>query len=263
MPGAAQEMIARLMTASGATRALMVTVTRRDASVSVVTGGAAVTWAWRDGRVQQVQSDINYVAQRTFSPSEFDLGDVGALFRAARAVSGSQEGQSLQIVDYSGGLVTLSVSTNPESRTVFFNRDGTLLPTLDFTSAWGLGQAYEDVVGARGTASAVAFGSALGAYLDSPMDAQGAFQRRQRSARTPVIVTPRTETARRPAFDPSRVRPSVVWGVLEAQRAQGRFALDQAWSCIVDDRAGTGTPRMYFTVADREFTTDLAGSPLR
>ena len=258
--GAAPRLVERLLTAAGASRAIMVTVTQADASVAVVRGGVAETWAWRDGRVQQVQSDINYVAQREFDPSEFAFNDLGALFRAAQAVSGSASGQSLQIVDYSAGLVSMSVSTNPETRPVFFNADGTLLPTLDFSSAWGLKQGYDDVVGARGTTTGLGFGSALGVYLDSPQDAQGAFTRRQRTARTPVIVTSKTATTRLAAFDPARVAPATVWAVLEGLRAEGRFTLDMTWSCEVDDRAATGTPRMYFQVGDRSFVTDLLGN---
>ena len=261
-PGAAPQLVSRLLTAAGASRAIMVTVTASDASVAVVRNGVAETWAWRAGRVQQVQSDINYVAQREFDPSDFRFDDLGALFRAAQAVSGSASGQSLQIVDYSAGLVSISVSTNPETRPVFFNADGTLLPTLDFSSAWGLQQGYTDVVGARGTTTGLGFGSAIGVYLDSPQDAQGAFTRRQRSARTPVIVTTKTSTTRLAPFDPARVTPATVWAVLEALRSQDRFTLDMTWSCEVDDRAATGTPRMYFQVGDRSFVTDLSGAVL-
>lgn len=250
----------RLLAAAGSSRVIMVTVTPRDASVAVLRQGAAETWAWRDGRVQQVQSDINYVAQREFNPHDFDFTDLAALFRAAEAVSASSRGQSLQIVDYSAGLVSMSVSTNPETRPVFFTPDGRLLPTLDFTSAWGLQRGYDDVVGPRGTASALGFGSTLGVYLDSPQDAQGAYTRRQRNARTPVLVTARTETNKLPSFDPARANPAVVWGVLTRLSQQNRFTLDSPWTCVVDDRAHTGTPRMYFQVGDTSLVTDLNGT---
>lgn len=261
-PGAAVALVDRLLAASGSSRVIMVTVTAQDASVAVLRNGAAETWAWRDGRVQQVQSDINYVAQREFNPHDFDFTDLAALFRAAEAVSGSARGQSLQIVDYSAGLVSMSVSTNPETRPVFFNPDGTLLPTLDFSSAWGLERGYDDVVGPRGTTSGLGFGSALGVYLDSPQDAQGAYTRRQRTARTPVLVTARTDATQLRAFDPARVKPAVVWGVLERLQDEGRFTLDTTWTCVADDRATTGTPRLYFQVGDRSFVTDLYGTVL-
>ena len=258
-PGAAKELVAELMGAADALQAIMVTVTPTDAAVTVLRDGAAQTWAWRDGSVQQVPSDITYVDQRMFDPDDYDFSDVGALFRAAESVSGSRRGQSLQIVDYSGGQVSMSVSTVPESRAVFFHPDGTLLPTLDFSSAWGLGQGYADVVGGRRVASAIGFGSAIGVHLDGLQGADGEVQRRQRTARTPVIVTPRVETTPLRPFDAALVDPVVVWDVLARLKDEGSFTLDQTWSCIVDDRDATGHPLMHFTVGDRTFTTDLAG----
>lgn len=262
-PGAARALITRLMDAAESTRAIMVTVTASDASVAVLKSGRPETWAWRDGAIKEVPSDIVYVDQHTFDPHEFMVDDVGALFRVAQAVSGSNRGQSLQIVDYSAGLVSMTVSTNPESRAVFFNADGTVLPTLDFTSAWGLAQGYQEAVGERRSASAVGFGSATGVYFDAPVSATGTLNRRQRTARTPVIMTPRTESPALLPFDPATVDPLVVWSVLDTLQQADQFTLDTSWTCIADDRAATGTPQLHFTVGDRSFTTDLSGAVVK
>lgn len=262
-PGTARALVGELMAAAGSRRALMVTVTSTDASVAVMDAGSPRTWAWRDGRVQEVPTDITWVAQRTFDPDDFALDDVGALFRAAESVSGSRREQALQVVDYSGGLVSMSVSTNPESRPVFFHPDGTLLPTLDFTSEWGLAQGFADAVGSRRVASAIGFGSQIGVYLDTPQRADGGIDRRQRTARTPVLVTPRTEAGELDTFDPGLVDPAVVWRVLEERQEDGEFTLDTPWTCVVDDREATGTPRMHFTIADQTFTTTLTGAAVR
>lgn len=259
-PGAARALVDDLIAASGAVRVVMVTVTSTDASVAVLEAGQIQTWAWREGRIQQVPSDITYVAQRIFDPDQFAFDDVGALFRVAESVSGSRRGQSLQIVEYSGGLVSMSVATNPESRPVFFHPDGTLLPTLDFTSAWGLEQGYADAVGERSVATALGFGSQVGVYLDTPQRPDGGIDRRQRTARTPVLVSPRTEAGELNTFDPGLVHPAVVWGVLERLQDVGEFSLDTPWTCIVDDRETRGTPSMHFIVGDRSFVTDLSGS---
>lgn len=260
--GEARDLVDRLMDAAGATRALMVTVTRADATVTVLEGGTPQTWAWRDARIQQVPSDITYVDQRTFDPDAFAFDDLGALFRLAEAVSGSRQDQSLQVVDYSGGLVSMSVSTNPESRAVFFQPDGTVLPTLDFTSEWGLVQGYRDAVGDHRAATALGFGSTLGVYLDTPQRADGGLDRRQRTARTPVLVTPRSETTGLATFDPALVDPAVVWRVLDALQDRDAFTLDTPWSCVVDTRDGTPRPRLYFTVGERSFVTSLDGTML-
>lgn len=263
LPGAARDLVTKILDAAKSSQALMVTVTATDATVTTLEAGQAHTWAWRNGRIQEVPTDITYVAQRTFNPDDFAFDDLGALFRAAESVSGSKRDQRLQVVDYSGGLITMSVSTNPESRAVFFDRDGTLLPTLDFTSPWGLQKGFEDAVGERRVASVLGFGSAVGVYLDTPQRADGGIDRRQRTARTPVIVTPRTEGNAYALFDPRRVDPAVVWQVLDALQEEGDFTLDTPWSCVVDDRADLGTPRMYFTVGDRSFVTNLSGTVIR
>ncbi|MBK8461775.1 MAG: hypothetical protein IPL36_01505 [Nigerium sp.] len=258
-PGAAEALVGRLVEAAGVSKVLMVTVTAADASIVVVRDGTPEAWAWRDGRIRQVPSDVTYVAQQVFDPTAFSFHDLGALFRLAESVSGSRQGQALQIVDYSAGLVSMSVSTNPESRAVFLQPDGSLLPTLDFTSGWGLAEGYADVVGPRRAASAMGFGSATGVYLDSPPDAGGSFQRRQRMARTPVIVTPRTASDPTRSFDPAQVTPATVWGVLRQLRADGTFTLDTTWTCVVDDRDGTGTPLMRFSIGEESFVTTLSG----
>lgn len=263
VPGAARDLVTRLLAAAKSSRALMVTVSATDATVTTLEAGQTHTWAWRDGQIREVPTDITFVAQRTFNPDDFAFDDLGALFRAAESVSGSKRDQRLQVVDYSGGLVTMSVSTNPESRPVFFHPDGTLLATLDFTSAWGLEQGFADAVGQRRVASALGFGSAVGVYLDTPQRADGGIDRRQRTARTPVIVTPRTDGVQYALFDPGLVDPAVVWQVLADLQDAGEFTLDTPWTCVVDNRADAGAPRMYYTVGDRSFVTTLAGTVVR
>jgi len=260
-PGVAAQVVTDILAAAGTNRALKGEVTRAEASVDVLREGVAQTWAYRGGTIAPVQSDVDYVSQASFDVADFNLADVGALFRAARAVSGSDASQALQIVDYSAGLLAMTVSTNPESRTVFFQPDGSLLPTLDFTGAWGLELGYRDVVGGRGEAQALGFGSTTGVYLDAP-GPDGTMVRRTRAARTPVIVTTRAEQPSGATFDPALVRPAVVWGVLTRLHAEGTFTLTQDWSCVADDRAGDGTPRLYFQVGQRAFSTDLTGQVL-
>lgn len=262
-PGVARTVVDELMDAAGASQAVMVSVTRREAKVAVVKNGTAETWGYRGGTIAPVRSDVNYVTQAFFDPRAFALDDVGALFRAGVAVSGSAADQELSIVDYSGGYVAMTVTTNPESRTVFFHPDGTLLPTLEFGSASGLAAGFAEVVGDRTLAEQVGFGSTLGVYLDAEGTTAGTVTRRQRAARTPVLVTTRTQASTLATFNPQQVDPAVVWSVVREAWLAGSFTFDQEWSCVADDRAGTGTPRLYFSLGDAEFVTDLAGVRVR
>lgn len=262
LPGAALGAVSTLLDAAGTDRVLMVSLSRAEALVSVLRADAPETWALRDGTPQQVQTDLWYVDQAVFDVDDFALDDVGALFRAAAAVSGSAENQELQIVDYSAGQVMMTVSTNPESRTVFFTPAGVLVTTLDLTSEWGLARAHADVVGQRRTATALGFGSPAGVYLEYAGDEPDTTVRRLRTARIPVTVSTRSG---RPAYDSfavAAVSPERVWAVLERERRAGRFTLDQAWSCVVEDRDGTGVPKLHFTIGLRTFRADLAGTLL-
>ena len=54
-------------------------------------------------------------------------------------------------------------------------------------------------------------------------------------------------------------------GLQEVRRTEneaGRFTLDQPWSCVVEDREGTGIPQFHFTVGLRTFRTSPAGTLL-
>lgn len=263
-PGAAQAMVRRLVAASGSSRVIMVEVRHYAASVSVLdASGKPVTWAYRDGRVQQVASDLAYVDQATFDPAKYDLSDVGALFRAAAAVSGSDQQQELQIVDrqiidHSPSEILMAVSTMPETRTVFFYPDGTLLPTLDFRTEWGISRGLSDAIGSHTSAVQVGVGTETGAYIDFPGPNQ-TTARRQRTPKFPVTISQRNEQPSNAAFDPRLVRSEVVWRTL-TNTASGSVPYSDSWSVVADDRARLGTPRLYFTVGTQRFVTDLAGN---
>ena len=258
VPGAAARLVDRIVAAAGSRRVIMVQITPTDAAVSVVKDGAAQTWALRDGTIKQVQSDLTYVSQATFTPSEFNLTDVGALFRAAAAVSGSTDSQALQIVDFSGGQVWMTVSTNPESRTVFFRKDGTLLPTLDFSTAAGIEQGLNDVVGGRELVSELSVGSSAGAWIDFPGTEKGTTVRRQRIARVPTTESVRNDAASAPLFNPQAIQAGVLYAVLQRRGTTGSYRVGDDWSVSVTER-GDGRIRMRWSVAGQQFTTNTAG----
>ena len=163
-PGQARAMIRRLIAKAGTQRLIQVEITKGWAAITVVKDDQAETWAWRDNTVKQVDTDVAYVQQTIFSIDDFNIDDVGALFRSAAGISGSESSQQLQIVDSSSGDVFMSVSTNPESRTVFFYPNASLLPTLDFNTAGGINQGLADVTASRATAVAIGVQSTVGAW---------------------------------------------------------------------------------------------------
>ncbi|HVK43328.1 MAG TPA: hypothetical protein VM429_00295 [Micropruina sp.] len=260
-PGHARIMVRRLIAKAGSRDLIQVEITKDWAAITVVKNNQAETWAWRDNTIKQVQSDVAYVQQKIFNIEDFNINDVGALFRSAAGISGSDSSQQLQIVDSSAGEVFMSVSTNPESRTVFFNPDGSLLPTLDFNTESGIEGGLEDVAGPRVTALAIGIQSNLGAWLDFPGSTTTTI-RRLRTSTVPVTINERSQRPELPLFGVSRVHSEAIWKVLDAARARGDFDGDTSWQVTIDDRARLGTPHMYFTIGRESFETNLAGEPI-
>ena len=261
-PGAALGMVQQLIAAAGTTRLIMVEIEVDTVSVSVLTDGRPVTWAYRGGTIGEVASDMAYVDQASFTIDDFNISDVGALFRAAAGASGSDENQTLQIVDYSGGQVMMAVSTVPESRTVFFNPDGSLLETLDFNTQGGITRGIAGAVGTRTSVHRLAVQSDVGAWVDFPGE-KGRTVRRQRTEKVPVTTNVRAETLDLPLFDPRLVDPAAIWAVVDSVVGSPEVPEGSAWSVIVDDRDGAGVPRMHFSIGSRVLITDLGGNPVR
>ncbi|MFZ0529214.1 MAG: hypothetical protein WAL91_01595 [Propionicimonas sp.] len=259
-PGAASAMVNQLLAKAGSRDALMVEVTAESVQISVLEPNhRTATWAYRGGEIAEVPSDLAYVDQATFDVSRFTFSDVGALFRAAAGMSGSVENQNLTIVDYSGGEVMMSVSTVPESRTVFFNADGSLLPVLDFDTPGGIAQAVAEVVGTRSTVASITIESEQGAWVDYPA-ADDTTVRRTRTAKVPVITNLRAEKLDLPMFAAATVDPAVIWSVVDRVRGTSEVPEASEWSVVVDDRDQVGTPRLHFTIAGKVLVTDLTGA---
>ena len=253
-------MVKQLMAKADSTAALMVEITESTVQVSVLDDAhQPTTWAYRGGEIAQVPSDLAYVDQSTFSVSRFNINDVGALFRAAAGMAGSEQDQSLTIVDYSGGEVVMSVSTVPESRTVFFNPDGSLLPVLDFDTPGGIAQGLKEAIGTRSTVASITVESDQGAWVDFPADTE-TTTRRTRTQKVPVTTNVRAEKLELPMFNAASVDAAAIWRVVDGLRGTSEIPEQSKWSVVIDDRDALGVPRMHFTIGPKVVVTDLAGN---
>lgn len=258
-PGAAEDMIAELTASAGSSNLVLVQVTRESVLVSVLDGTTPVTWAYRDGEAAKVASDLADVDQASFSIDRFNISDVGGLFRAAAGMSGSEENQTLQIVDYSGGRVMMAVTTNPESRTVFFDADGSIMPSLNFHTAAAVSQGISEVTAGLSSVYAVGITSSSGTWSDAPGSKTGTVVRRQRTPKVPVTITSRSEDPDLTPFDPSALDPDVVWEVVRRVARENDLTGLPDFTVTVEDRDGRG-PRLYVTVGGTSVVTDLAGT---
>lgn len=261
-PGAAAAMISQLVAKAGSERLLSVEITKDTVEVTVLDqDDTAVAWAYRQGELAEVPTDQQYVDQATFDIQRFNLADVGAMLRAAAGQSGSEQSQTLTIVDYSGGNVTMSVSTVPESRTVFFTPAGALLPVLSFDTPGGISAGLADVVQGHQTAFSVTVDSENGVWAEYAGETDTLI-RLTRTAKVPVTTNVSARSVDLPQFEVDQVNPRAIWEVVDRLRSNGDLEPSGAWSVVVDDREELGHPRMYFQIGSNVITTDLAGNRL-
>ncbi|MGC3994243.1 MAG: hypothetical protein QM779_09075 [Propionicimonas sp.] len=259
-PGAASAMVTQLLEDAGSQRALTVEITKTTVEVTVLNSDELpVAWAYRDGTTGRVTTDQQYVDQATFDVSRFNISDVGGLFRAAEGQSGSASNQSLTIVDYSGGEVMMSVSTVPESRTVFFNASGSILQTLNFDTSGGVEAGIKDALGPRLTVYSITVDSTQGVTVDYP-GATGTTVRRTRTAKVPVTTNVAVPAVDLPVFLATKVEPARIVEVVDRVRASEDIADDVGWSVVIDDRRNLGVPRMYFSIGTKVLVTDVEGN---
>jgi len=257
-PGVAKAMVQQLLTQAGSQKTLMVKITTDTVQVSVLEDAQAVTWAYRDGQSAQIASDVQYIDQASFDVAKFNIDDVGALFRAAAGQSGSAANQSLTIVDQSGGDVVMSVSTEPESRTVFFTADGALTEILDFDTLAGISTGIRDAIGGRTLIYSVTVMSAQSVSVEFS-GTNSTTVRRTRGAKVPAITTVRSSADLR-QYAAARVSPAAIWRVVNQIRGTQDVSSQSQWSVTIDSREKLTLPRMYFTFGFKVVVADLDGN---
>jgi hypothetical protein len=193
--------VRELVSAAGTINAIKVEISVHEASLSIVSGMTATTWAWRNGKIAVVDSDTQYVGQKIFDPRDFDVSDIAGMFSTAAKLAKSDSGQQLQIVEYADRTVYMTVTTNPESLTVFFRQDGSLVSQVDLTTLSGIGEAYNDVVSSKRYVNALGIlPNQGGMYVDVAV--LDTIVRTVRQPRLPVRTTTRRETTTLAPFDP-------------------------------------------------------------
>jgi len=253
-PGAAQRAVEALQADAGGHPVVRVTVQRTGATLTYVADAQAVTLGWTDGVIAPVQSNVTFVDQQSFNPAAYSLGDVGALFRQAADVAGSDTAQELQINEYNQGRVLMTVTTTPESATVFFSPDGTIIPVLDLTTAAGLAQAIADTT--TGTTGVVALGLDAGGWWADVRVGPTQVEHRVRPAKLPAYTVVRDERNTATPFAPGLADPAVIASLLAA--APGRLGRPAtAITFTMDTRDALGYPVLHVSSG----TATLAFTP--
>ncbi|GAA4896286.1 hypothetical protein GCM10025789_12510 [Tessaracoccus lubricantis] len=193
--------------------------------------GSVASYRWSADEITRVDSDIQYLEQATFDPADFPLQSTARMFDIAdlRGVRGELV---LQIVEYREGQVLMTITSRPESTTVFFRADGTAVAELGYTGVADLTAGLGEVLGDATEAYAVGFSPSRGYWADLPGEEQGVVVSRSRMGGLPVFETRRSETPPIGTFDPQEIEPATLAKVI------AQFQPDPAQPCdVVIDRS--------------------------
>lgn len=234
----ADDVVAMLHQVAGGLPVLKVDVTQLQATLTVLLPDEQVaSYRWENGYINRVDSDIQYLEQGTFDPADYPLGSAQRMFDVAdlRGVRGELV---LQIVEYRPGQIVMTVTSRPESSTVFFRRDGSAVANLGVTSVADITDGIAAVVGDSLSVYAVGFNPSRGYWADLPGDDEGTVINRSRVGGIPVFTTKRSETYPHPAFSPELIRPEAL------AKTIATFQKDPAEACDVqiDRRHGRSAP---------------------
>jgi len=249
LPGAAATAVNQLMAAAGTSQAIRVSVDQSTATMTYVADDQALTIGWDDGSIGPLDSDITYVGQASFDVASFNLYDVGLMFEEAAALAKSSQNQQLQITEYNAGRVLMTVTTEPESQTIFFQPDASLVQWLTFQSASDLAAALADVDNDGVPVLAIGLDD-QGFYADVRIS-ESIIERRTRPGKLPSYSAQRNATASYPEFDPRVVDMSVVADLLSSlpralNKPQARVSFvidmrDDLYSPVIRMTAGLTT----------------------
>lgn len=258
--GQARAVVNELRTASGDQPVIKVDLTATQAIVSVLADQKAQSWSWRDGSIEQVTSDIEYIGQASFDPDSFRFDDLDQLFGIAGALSGSTSNQELQIVEYNPGQVLMVVSTRPESRPVFFRPDASPIHELDYRSVQGIAEGLRDALGGRTQLLQLGCQPSSGLWVDAPDSNQpGILVRRTRASKLPVWTSQKKYTSDWPLFAASDVTAEKLAAIIADLPTRYDEAPDAEISYTIDMRDRRALPVIRWIVGGQEVITDLAG----
>jgi len=258
-PGQAAAAVKALVAKAGTSLAIRVAITDTTASMTYVADDKAVTLGWQSGVVAPEDSDITYVGQAIFDVDSFNLADVGAMFTQAAALTNSDNKQELQINEYNTGRVLMTVTTTPESQTIFFRQDATIINWLQFNTATGVAEALRDVD--TGT-DVIAIGlNDQGLYADAKVDSS-TIERIVRPAKLPAYTAMRNASSDLTTFDPSTLDAGVLASLLSDKAPALAGTANPSATWVVDTRDNLGAPTIRLTVGLTTRVYDLAGNDI-
>lgn len=254
--GGAKQIVRRMMEITSNRPALKLDVSASEVTLTVLdTTQKPFTLRWRANQITPADSDIQYLGQTTFRPTDYPLGNISELFDTATRMGATGAEKVLQIVEQRSGEVYLTVTTTPETKTVFFEKDGTAVRNLGYTTVADLTDGLAAVIAGSRAATQIGFGPNTGYWIDLPAN-NGITERRIRSAALPVYTTRLKETSSLTPFDPTQLDALVL------ARSIQKFNPGSRAECKieVDNRYRRKTPIICYDCGGRVHFTDPDGT---
>ena len=232
---------------------LKVDVTTTQATLTALTPDEdVVSFRWSEGVVDAATTDFQYLGQATFDPADFPLASIGRMFDVAdlRGVHGEP---IYQVQEYREGVVMQTVSSLPETATVFFRLDGTAVPFLGVTSAVDIADGFDAVTDELDLIHQFGFTDERGYWATYPEGDEA--RTRIRLGGVPAYEIPATEAELPQAFDPALIDPAVISMVLSRHRDDP----EQPCEVAVDMSLRRSAPVMEVLCDAETFYADLDG----
>lgn len=248
--------INELVAASGNGPITKVDITKSALSITVQIGNSPTIWIWQNGKIDSSATQSTQTASRPFNPGDFAVEKLPVILSRAADISGSHMNQNLQIVEYNQGTVLMTVSTKPETQTVFFRPDGSAINHIDFASPSGMAEALSDAVAGAKQVDQISYQPGKAIIVDTPTTTPGIVMRRTRSADMPAWAVQRRGDASA-TFSPGLLNPHVIVRIMNLAAAQAhQKPSDMEWTISQDTKLDTPVLRVDINGLTRAFNTD-------
>jgi hypothetical protein len=248
--------INELVAASGNGPITKVDITKTALSITAQIGGSPTVWTWQNGKIDSSATQSTQTVSRPFDPDDFAVEKMPTILSKAADISGSHMNQNLQIVEYNQGTVLMTVSTKPESRTVFFRPDGSAINHIDFASPAAMAEALTDAVAGAKQVGQVSYQPGKAIMVDTPTTTPGVVMRRTRSADMPAWAVQRKGDASA-TFSPTLLHPNVIIHIMNLTAAKAnQKPSDMGWTITEDSKLNAPVLRVGVNGVTRAFNTD-------
>ncbi|MEO7588793.1 MAG: hypothetical protein ABIS84_12290 [Arachnia sp.] len=257
LDGGAALAVKELHELSGLRPALKLDVSEDEVTLTVLTiEKKPQSYRWRDGTIDLAETDVQYLRQTTFWPTDFALDNVRRIFDVAALMGTSSNSQRLQVVEYSPGHVYMSVTTTPETSTIFFRKDATVFRSLDTRSVADIREGIESVTPDRSDVLSVGFDAQRG-YVAEMQGPDNTVVRRSRMQNRPTFSSKRTGGSPLTPFDPRLIDASALAQTIALHDTSGKGCTVE-----IDNHFDRVQPVATYQCDGKTFRSDMRGIDL-